>query len=328
MCHQFDPYYQYIDYAYFNCVSGKFVSYDHDYLATKTIINNRPDQPDDQEARLEYDKENFSEPICQEAMLKVNAKYIHQQFPFKLWNLASDEEFKPIQWSPDGMSLILNEYALDSVLKYFFRGKKFSSFLRQLHLYGFRKVTRAHRNQSETDKLRSVYISMYQCQHFQRDRYDLVKSVRRFYGKSNNRRNNNINSILKSPCLVLDNNVAPYVSLMQLDCVANSSNNDGNSSTTIEPFPFHHFYSSSSSLVNGNSNNNFEKKNNENIIENRNNNNQLFFFPNGNILEPDDKKQQIGYLYMINNGTTHTPIKQIDETLVSPIDGDGNLASL
>jgi hypothetical protein len=82
-------------------------------------------------------------PPNDEEMRALNLKYSHQRFPFKLWHLASDETFAPINWSKDGAALLIDHMALEPVLSYFFRSKKFSSFLRQLHLYGFRKVTRA-----------------------------------------------------------------------------------------------------------------------------------------------------------------------------------------
>ncbi|KAH7640161.1 hypothetical protein HUG17_10641 [Dermatophagoides farinae] len=106
------------------------------------------------------------------------------RFPIKLWNLASDKSFKPIRWSKDGMSVIINEQRLEPNLGHYFRSKKFSSFLRQLHLYGFRKVTRA-RNHHRIDD-HSEYLSEYQCNYFQRDNYELVKKIRRYYSNNNN----------------------------------------------------------------------------------------------------------------------------------------------
>lgn len=147
----------------------------------------------DGEDEMMMGKENM---LTNEEMQKINSKYTHQRFPIKLWNLATDHEFKPINWSNDGQSLIIDEFALDPCLGFFFRSKKFSSFLRQLHLYGFRKVTRARSHRSATntsmvngvrmneEKARTDLISEYQCQHFQRDRFDLVKLVRRFYGQA------------------------------------------------------------------------------------------------------------------------------------------------
>lgn len=137
--------------------------------------------------------------MSKETMQLINSRYTHQRFPIKLWNLASDENFIPIGWSSDGLSVVINEVLLEPVLGSFFRSKKYSSFLRQLHLYGFRKVTRArlhrpigyHNNNqlliggtisgSSSDTDRYEYIAEYQCNDFQRDRFDLVKNVRRFY---------------------------------------------------------------------------------------------------------------------------------------------------
>lgn len=135
--------------------------------------------------------DNKENEIPAEEVQKINSKYTHQRFPLKLWNLASDLNFKPIRWSSDGMSLVIDEYALEPLLGYFFRSKKFSSFLRQLHLYGFRKVTRARNHRSYgyrygESKSRMDCISEYQCAFFQRDSPHLVKNVRRFYPNQSN----------------------------------------------------------------------------------------------------------------------------------------------
>lgn len=126
--------------------------------------------------------------MTREEIQTISAKYTHQRFPIKLWNLASDENFKPIQWSLDGLSLLIDEASLEPLLGYLFRSKKFSSFLRQLHLYSFRKVTRARTIRSNGSflqpgeyKTSDDRISEYQCNYFQRDKPDDIKSVRRYY---------------------------------------------------------------------------------------------------------------------------------------------------
>lgn len=161
---------------------------DCNVLGNSQMENTSPSKMPEDRHSYNYDiKENKIEE-----MQRINTKYTHQRFPIKLWNLASDENFKPINWSPDGLSLIIDEYSLEPNLGYFFRSKKFSSFLRQLHLYGFRKVTRARNHRSTSNirigemKSRSECISEYQCTFFRRDQLDLVKNVRRFYGNHGN----------------------------------------------------------------------------------------------------------------------------------------------
>lgn len=111
----------------------------------------------------------------------LSAKYARQRFPVKLWNLASDRLFTAIAWSEDGTSLIMDEYQLEPALKYFFRSHKFSSFLRQLHLYGFRKMTRMRSHKGDQEKVRTDYISEYGAEDFLRGNLDLAKKVRLFY---------------------------------------------------------------------------------------------------------------------------------------------------
>ncbi|KAH9506684.1 hypothetical protein DERF_011403 [Dermatophagoides farinae] len=149
---------------------------------SERLVNNHYDDDDDDDNDDEEDKENRSKNYCKNH--EINPKYVHQRFPIKLWNLASDKSFKPIRWSKDGMSVIINEQRLEPNLGHYFRSKKFSSFLRQLHLYGFRKVTRA-RNHHRIDD-HSEYLSEYQCNYFQRDNYELVKKIRRYYSNNNN----------------------------------------------------------------------------------------------------------------------------------------------
>ncbi|KAH9402347.1 hypothetical protein TYRP_016406 [Tyrophagus putrescentiae] len=118
-----------------------------------------------------------------EVLLKeMSTKYAHQRFPIKLWNLASDEQFEPIKWADEGTSLIIDEYLLEPTLRYFFRSHKFSSFLRQLHLYGFRKMTRMRSHKGDQEKVRTDYISEYGMDNFLRGNLDLAKKIRRFYG--------------------------------------------------------------------------------------------------------------------------------------------------
>ncbi|XP_027205770.2 uncharacterized protein LOC113799352 isoform X1 [Dermatophagoides pteronyssinus] len=153
-------------------------------------INDYYDDEDDDDEKDENNKENRRR-YCKNH--EMNPKYVHQRFPIKLWNLASDQSFKPIRWSRDGMSVIINEHNLEPNLGYYFRSKKFSSFLRQLHLYGFRKVTRARNHHHRIDDHHhhhnhhhNEFLSEYQCNYFQRDNFELAKKIRRYYSNNHN----------------------------------------------------------------------------------------------------------------------------------------------
>lgn len=97
-------------------------------------------------------------------------------FPFRLHDLASDENFEPLAWSGDGTMLVVNMKTINSPehLRMICRSKKFASFLRQLHLYGFRKETRCLPNKRST-----VKMAFYQHCYFQRDNSDLLYKINR-----------------------------------------------------------------------------------------------------------------------------------------------------
>lgn len=120
---------------------------------------------------------------------KVLDKQIgHQRFPVKLWMLASHEPFKSISWTRNGKKIIIDEFTLEPLLGNFFRSKKYTSFLRQLHLYGFRKCSRTRNTRSDwrgnSNKERDDYFSVYFCEYFSKDSFDDLKNVRRTYAKS------------------------------------------------------------------------------------------------------------------------------------------------
>lgn len=67
-------------------------------------------------------------------------------FPAKLWNLANDPENKSVFWSVSGDEVIINQQQFENELmspekkSKIFKTTNFNSFIRQLNLYGFRKV--------------------------------------------------------------------------------------------------------------------------------------------------------------------------------------------
>lgn len=61
-----------------------------------------------------------------------------QLFPEKLWDLVNKPS-SGIQWSIDGKRIEVDRAQLEKCLETKFRLHKFDSFIRQLHLYGFKK---------------------------------------------------------------------------------------------------------------------------------------------------------------------------------------------
>ena len=67
-----------------------------------------------------------------------------QAFPRKLFELMQAEDAGVISWDPEGSSFLIRdmETFTNDVLERYFKHHKFTSFQRQLNLYGFRKVAK------------------------------------------------------------------------------------------------------------------------------------------------------------------------------------------
>ncbi|KAI2809891.1 heat shock factor [Blomia tropicalis] len=95
-------------------------------------------------------------------------------FPFRLWELASNESFEPIKWNYDGTMIMVNLQSINNHLLDICRTKKYASFLRQLHLYGFRKDSRCLPNKRSVTK-----YSYYSHRFFRRNDYGLLNKINR-----------------------------------------------------------------------------------------------------------------------------------------------------
>ena len=68
-------------------------------------------------------------------------------FPEKLWWIVNNSKHEEIHWNSEGTSIVIPntrkfvDEILNSPSSTLFKTKNFSSFVRQLNLYGFRKVT-------------------------------------------------------------------------------------------------------------------------------------------------------------------------------------------
>lgn len=91
-------------------------------------------------------------------------------FPLKLWQLVNDSRLdSAIRWADDGHSFFVFEMELRNMClgkenKLFFTREP-KSFIRQLHLYGFRKINK----------------NQFKHPYFQRDRPSLLNEIKRTY---------------------------------------------------------------------------------------------------------------------------------------------------
>ncbi|KAJ1540180.1 stress-responsive transcription factor hsf1, partial [Cladochytrium tenue] len=100
----------------------------------------------------------------------------------KLFNMVNDPTSDLIHWSDDGKSFIVErheEFARD-VLPRFFKHNNFSSFVRQLNMYGFHKVPHLQSGALLTDGENEMWE--FANPHFQRNQPDLLCLVTRKKG--------------------------------------------------------------------------------------------------------------------------------------------------
>ncbi|XP_026999708.1 uncharacterized protein LOC113641285 isoform X1 [Tachysurus fulvidraco] len=78
----------------------------------------------------------------------LSVRMIHKKFPSKLWHLVNDPKICSICWNDSGEGILICQEAFkaevlstaNKQMKKYFKTTDFISFVRQLNLYGFRKV--------------------------------------------------------------------------------------------------------------------------------------------------------------------------------------------
>lgn len=92
-----------------------------------------------------------------------------QVFPRKLFEILENEHNDIISWNETGDSFVIKDmdYFTTNVLMKYFRHQKYSSFQRQLNLYGFRKISKG------------ADTGAYTHDHFVKDGTDMLTLVRR-----------------------------------------------------------------------------------------------------------------------------------------------------
>ncbi|KAJ8041690.1 Heat shock factor protein 5 [Holothuria leucospilota] len=105
-------------------------------------------------------------------------------FPGKLWKLVNDDNCNSVTWNSSGSGIFINptlfkEEVLHCEEFSMFKTQNFSSFVRQLNLYGFRKMTLSNKVKQGPCISKDLLMHQFQHQCFIRSRPDLLHHVRR-----------------------------------------------------------------------------------------------------------------------------------------------------
>ncbi|XP_051165845.1 heat shock transcription factor, X-linked member 4-like [Leptopilina boulardi] len=103
------------------------------------------------------------------------------KFPQKLWNIVNDNSSDAVKWSPNGKTILVNYQTLKTEYLFttnsIFKTRNIDSFIRQLNLYGFKKVTSFFRDNDSDNNLQRTQVHEYLHDYFQANRKELIQHV-------------------------------------------------------------------------------------------------------------------------------------------------------
>lgn len=104
-----------------------------------------------------------------------------KKFPFKLWEIVNDPLVDGIRWDETGSMVVIHlvKFVGTFLPSQVFATSHFSSFIRQLNIYGFRKVRECEIEENQK-------IGVYQHKNFIRGHFSLVRLVKRTCNKPAN----------------------------------------------------------------------------------------------------------------------------------------------
>lgn len=133
------------------------------------------------------------------------------RFPKKLWKIVNDCKSGAISWSTDGTAIVI-DYAkfqidyLDNRLD-IFKTKNITSFIRQLNLYGFRKVSPHYRVAVNNE---SPDLHIFRNDSFVRGRPDLLQEVTRKTGALRSKAHKHHGCLHKAPFQQIYSGIMQY----------------------------------------------------------------------------------------------------------------------
>jgi hypothetical protein len=126
------------------------------------------------------------EPHITEASNNDDCVIPSLRFPQKLWRIVNECKTGAITWGANGLTVLLNYKSFQEEYLHcensIFKTTNIASFIRQLNLYGFRKVTSHNRDLCSTGSGFQDDIHEFLHEHFRFGRLDLLSRVCRKTG--------------------------------------------------------------------------------------------------------------------------------------------------